>query len=276
MTVDAMPAVDSRIQGVVIGLVSDVDDPDGLGRVRVRFPWLDPDLVSGWAPIAAPLGGNDRGYYYLPEVDDEALVAFELGDIDHPFILGFLHNGVDKPPTSGIDKHVRRVKSVAGHLIDLDDRDGQEKVHVKTNGGNLLDLRDSDSTIEIATSGGQKITMKDSPAQVEIRTTAGTTITMGDAPSSVSVQTVSGVQVEVSDTGVTISATSVPITVNALSATINPEISLDVNSTLINLTGAMVNINAAMTEFSGIVQCQTLITESVVSASYTPGAGNIW
>jgi uncharacterized protein involved in type VI secretion and phage assembly len=271
-----MTATSTRITGVVVGLVTDVDDPDGVGRIRVSFPWLGADVVSGWAPIAAPLGGADRGYFYLPEVDDEALVAFEMGDFDHPFVLGFLHNGVDKPPSGDIDKHVRRVKSVAGHVVDLDDRSGSEKVHVKTNGGHLLDLRDNDATIAIATSGGQKITMTDRPAQIELKTTAGTTVTMSDAPSSVTVQTVSGVQVAVSDTGVQITAASVPVTVNTASAQVNALADLTVNAPAITLNGAAVTVNSALATFSGVVNCQTLITTSVVSSSYTPGAGNIW
>jgi uncharacterized protein involved in type VI secretion and phage assembly len=271
-----MTAVRTRITGVVIGIVKDVDDPDGDGRIRVSFPWLGDDVVSGWAPIAAPLGGKDRGYFYLPELEDEALVAFEMGDFDHPFVLGFLHNGVDKPPTGGIDKHVRRIKSVAGHIVDLDDRSGSEKVHVKTNGGHLLDLRDSDTTIEIATSGGQKITMTDQPAQIELKTTAGTTVTMSDAPSQVSVQTVAGVQVAVSDTGVTITAASVPVTVDTMSAQVNASADLTVNAPTITLSGAAVTVDSALATFSGVVICSTLVASAVASASYTPGAGNIW
>jgi uncharacterized protein involved in type VI secretion and phage assembly len=268
-------AVGTRMTGVVIGLVKDIDDPDGEGRIRVSFPWLGDDAVSGWAPIAAPLGGKDRGYFYLPEIDDEALVAFEMGDFDHPFVLGFLHNGVDKPPTGGIDKHVRRIKSVAGHVVDLDDRSGSEKVHVKTNGGHLLDLRDNDATIEIATSGGQKITMTDQPAQLELKTTAGTTVTMGDTPSQVSVQTVSGVQVTVSDTGVTISAASAPVTVNTLSAQVNATSDLTVNAPLITLSGAVVNVSSALATFSGVVTCSTLVASAVASSTYSPGVGNL-
>jgi uncharacterized protein involved in type VI secretion and phage assembly len=270
-----MTAVGTRMAGVVIGLVKDVDDPQGDGRVRVSFPWLGPGGISGWAPVAAPLGGKDRGYFYLPEIDDEALVAFEHGDLDHPFVIGFLHNGVDKPPTSGIDKHVRRIKSVAGHVVDLDDRSGSEKVHVKTNGGHLLDLRDSDSTIELATSGGQKITMTDQPAQIEVKTTAGTTMTLSDAPSHVSVQSVGGVQVTVSDTGVTIDAGALPVTVNAVSAQVNAVTNAEVDATAITLTAAAVAVDAPLATFNGVVLCQTMVANSVVSASYTPGVGNI-
>jgi uncharacterized protein involved in type VI secretion and phage assembly len=270
-----MTAVSTQITGVVTGLVKDVDDPDGDGRIRVSFPWLGDDVVSGWAPIAAPLGGKDRGYFCLPEVEDEALVAFEMGDFDHPFVLGFVHNGVDKPPSGDIDKHVRRIKSVAGHVVDLDDRSGSEKVHVKTNGGHLLELRDSDNAIEIDTAGGQKITMADQPAQIELKTAAGTAVTMSDAPSRVVVQTASGVQVSVSDTGVTITASSVPVTVNAMSAQVTASADLTVTAPTITLSGAAVTVNSALATFSGVVNCSTLIAASVVSTSYTPGAGNM-
>ena len=186
-----MTTMMSRTYGVVIGLVADVDDPDKLGRIRVTYPWLGSgadQATSKWVSIAVPLAGNDRGFCYLPEVDDEVLVAFDHGDVDHPFVIGFLHNGADTPPLDGIDKHVRRIKSVSGHIIDLDDRDGAEKVSVKTQGGHSLEMRDGDTTIEVATSGGQEITMTDSPAQIEVKTSTGTSVTISDLPSQVEVE----------------------------------------------------------------------------------------
>lgn len=266
----------TKINGLVIGLVKDVDDPDGEGRVRVAFPWLGSDDFSGWAPIAAPLGGKDRGYYYLPEIDDEALVAFEFGDIDHPFVIGFLHNGVDKPPTQGIDKHVRRVKSVSGHVFDLDDRSGREKVQLTTKGGHTLDMRDGDSTVNLETSGGQAITMQDSPAQITITTVAGTTIQMTDAPSEVDIRTVTGVSLSVSDNGVTVTSASMPVTVDALQVTVNASAAVTVNAPAVTVNGAAVTVNSALATFSGAVICNALVAQSVVSASYTPGVGNIW
>jgi uncharacterized protein involved in type VI secretion and phage assembly len=266
----------TRMHGVMIGLVKDVDDPDGDGRVRVAFPWLGSDELSGWAPVATPLAGKDRGFWYMPEIDDEALVAFEQDDVDHPFILGFLHNGVDKPPTDGIDKHVRRIKSVSGHVVDLDDRSGDEKVHVLTNGGHKLDLRDNDSTIEITTAGGQTVTMTDSPAQVQLKTTGGASVTMTDAPSQIEVKTAGGVMVTISDTGITVTSATAPVTVNALSADITAASEVTVTAPAISLDGAAVTVNSAMATFSGVVTCSTLIATSVVSSSYTPGVGNIW
>jgi len=264
----------NTLTGIVTALVTDVNDPLGQGRVQIKLPWLSDD-PHGWAPIASPMAGDNRGYWYMPEVGDEALVAFLQGDGDHPYVVGFLHNGVDKPPNQGIDEHVRRVRSVAGHVVDLDDRSGKEKVHVRTNGGNVLDLRDSDSTIELTTNGGQTITMQDSPAQIELTTNTGTIVTLTDTPSEVKISTVGGVTLRISDAGVTLTAATAPVTVTAPSATVTTTGTLACNATAISLTGAAVTVNSAVTTFSGVVACQSLIATAVVSSSYTPGVGNL-
>lgn len=262
------------ITGPVIALISDVDDPLGQGRVQIKLPWLS-DNPHGWAPIASPMAGEKRGYWYMPEIGDEALVAFLQGDSDHPFVIGFLHNGVDTPPFDSIDKHVRRVRSVTGHVIDLDDRTGQEKVHVRTNGGNVLDLRDSDATVRLATDGGQQITMQDLPARIELTTATGTTVTVTDTPSEVRISTVGGVSLSISDAGVSLNAASVPVTVTAPSATLNAVGQMTCNATSLTLNGASVAVNSAITTFSGVVACQSLMATSVISSSYSPGVGNV-
>ncbi len=88
----------SRMTGAVIGVVTNNSDPDGMGRVKLRFPWLTDSHESSWARVAAPMAGNNRGAYFLPEVDDEVLVVFEQGDMRFPFVLGSLWNGKDKAP----------------------------------------------------------------------------------------------------------------------------------------------------------------------------------
>lgn len=245
------------ITGPVIGIITDVEDPLGQGRVQVKLPWLS-DIPHGWAPIALPMAGQNRGFWFMPEVGDEALVTFLQGDADHPFIIGFLHNGVDTPPFDDIDQHVRRVRSVTGHVIDLDDRTGQEKVQVHTNGGNVVELRDSDATVEISTNGGQQITVQDRPGQIELSTATGTTVTLTDTPSEVRISTAGGVSLTISDTGVTVN-TAGQLTCNASTLTLN---------------GASVTVNSAMATFSGVVSCQSLLASSVVSSSYSPGLGN--
>src|ERR1700750_2275998 len=84
-----------RIYGVVVAVVTNNQDPDGFGRVKVKFPWLSDVDESSWARIAAPMAGKARGIYFLPEVDDEVLVIFEHGDVRSPYVLGALWNCQD-------------------------------------------------------------------------------------------------------------------------------------------------------------------------------------
>ena len=128
-----------RSYGVVVGIVSNNQDPDGLGRVKVSFPWLAKTGESNWARVASPMAGSDRGISFLPDVDDEVLVAFEHGDPRSPYVLGALWNGVDKPPAekSGDNDNNRRViKSRSKHRIVLDDTPGSETIEIVDKTGN--------------------------------------------------------------------------------------------------------------------------------------------
>ena len=132
LVADAAYQRDSRIHGVVIGVVTNNKDDQGLGRVKVRFPWLSGTVESHWARVATPMAGNGRGLYSLPEVDDEVLVLFDRGDVRFPFVIGALWNGKDKAPSSNGDGHnaERVIKSRSGHVIRLSDESGAEKVEI--------------------------------------------------------------------------------------------------------------------------------------------------
>ncbi len=231
--------------GVVVGLVVDVDDPEGLGRIKVSFPWLSDDNQSQWARMARLMAGNDYGTWFMPEVDDEVLLAFEHGDFQHPYVIGFLWNGRDLPPNSDIDVKVRRIKTVSGHILEFDDRSGQELVRIKTQGNNLIELDDVGAKLTIQTNGGQEIVINDRPPSISIGTRVGNKITISDAPPGIEITTQAGI--------------------------------LNINCLTANVTAStMLTVNAPLAVFSGIVQTPTLIAQSVVSTSYTPGLGNIW
>jgi uncharacterized protein involved in type VI secretion and phage assembly len=83
---------------VYVAIVTNNNAEDDYGQVKVKYPWMDDSQESFWARIAGPGGGKQRGLYFLPEVDDEVLVAFEQGDFNHPYIIGGLYNGKDAPP----------------------------------------------------------------------------------------------------------------------------------------------------------------------------------
>ena len=125
-------ATTNRINGVVVGVVTNNQDPDGMGRVKVKFPWLSDADESFWARVAVPMAGKERGFYFLPEVDDEVLVAFEHGDARFPYVLGALWNGKDAPPAKNDDgkNNVRVIKSRSGHVIRLTDEGGKEKIEI--------------------------------------------------------------------------------------------------------------------------------------------------
>lgn len=214
--------------GVFPALVTDIKDPDGQGRVKISLPW-SPDTGSSkyevWARLATMMGGDNRGSWFVPDVNDEVLVAFEAGNPRRPFIVGCLWNGKDKPPESmdgGGNNYKKVLRSRNGVKITLDDQDGQEKMILET-------------------PGGQKITMKDGPGAVEIVDSNG---------NSVKLET----------SGITITAAA----------------KVTVNASQVNVSAGMVKVDAGMSKFSGVVQADTVICNSIISASYTPGAGNIW
>lgn len=92
------PAARTTIPGVVNGIVEDIEDPDGLGRVRVRYPWLAQDAVGWWARVATFGARQDQGMIWIPQKGDEVVVAFVHGDINYPIVVGSLWNGQAKPP----------------------------------------------------------------------------------------------------------------------------------------------------------------------------------
>jgi uncharacterized protein involved in type VI secretion and phage assembly len=157
-----------RYPGVVTGIVKNLNDPDGQGRIELQFPWLSDSVRSAWAPVASALAGKERGAFFMPEIDDEVLVAFEHGDINHPFIVGFLWNGVDTPPETTNQNRV--IKTPGGHQLRFEDTDGSKKVVLKSNGGHHVEIDDAAETITIKTnSGNQFIVLDDASNSVTVR-----------------------------------------------------------------------------------------------------------
>jgi uncharacterized protein involved in type VI secretion and phage assembly len=214
--------------GVYIALVTDIKDPDGQGRVRVRLPWSpDPSgkVYELWARLAVFMAGNNRGGWFIPDPQDEVLVAFEAGDPRRPYVIGGVWNGQDAPPESmdgGGNNYKKTLRSRNGVIITLNDQDGQESLTLETPGGQSLKLQDGPGTVTVTDSNGNSI--------------------------------------EMASAGITVTASA----------------KLTVQASTVEVSAGMVTVNAGMSKFSGVVQADTVITNSVVSSSYTPGAGNIW
>lgn len=176
--------------GVVIGVVTNIQDPDSLARVRVKFPWLSEEDESGWARVATLMAGKERGTVFLPEVDDEVLVAFEHGDMRRPVVIGALWNGVDVPPpefASDGKNNVRLIKSRSGHVVKLDDTDGSERIEiVDKTGKNSVVIDSAANTVTITTD--QDLVLKAengkislSAKDVELKASGGVKVESGSA-----------------------------------------------------------------------------------------------
>lgn len=179
------------MKGVAVGVVTQNRDPESLGRVKVKFPWRENPDESHWARIAAPMAGVNRGTWFLPEVGDEVLVAFEAENVEHPYLLGALWNGQDNPPETNQDgqNNIRKIRSRSGHEIIFND-DSQTKRE----------------KIEIHTNGGHKIVLDDSPAaKIEIKDKAGTNfIVIDSVQNSLTIE--SGLSLTIKSTNINIEA----------------------------------------------------------------------
>jgi phage baseplate assembly protein V len=163
------PVDDGHFAGVAMAIVTNNQDPDGLGRVKVQLPWLDDRVESDWARVVTPMAGAGRGLYWLPEVNDEVLVAFEHGRPDSLYVLGGLWNGKDKPPESNQDgkNDVRAITSRSGHVIRLTDTKDDERIEIidKT-GKNRIVIAAKDNTITIG--GDADITVQSANGKLSL------------------------------------------------------------------------------------------------------------
>ncbi len=112
----------TKVYEPVIGIVTDNKDPEKLGRVKVKMPILSEKDTTFWVPIVMPGAGKNRGWFFIPEVEDEVLVMFEHGDVNRPLVIGALWGGKDKPPDKNPGPNPRRViKSRQGSKVTFDD-----------------------------------------------------------------------------------------------------------------------------------------------------------
>ena len=182
---DALESEDQevgKIYGVAAGVVTNNKDEKKIGRIKLKFPWLSDNNETDWVRIATFMAGSERGSFFLPEVGDEVLVAFEQGDLNHPYVIGALWNDTAKPPETNADgkNNFRLIKSRSGHIIKLDDTAGNEKIEIvdKSNSNKIIiDTKDnkisiiSNKDIEISAPSG-KVTISGNEIEIKSTTTA--------------------------------------------------------------------------------------------------------
>lgn len=205
--------------GVYPALVTDIIDPDSLGRVQVSFPWLGDggQDVRAWATLCTPYADNEQGILVFPEVGSQVVVAFEAGNLRRPYVLGAAWNGkerVPSPPERANNIRVWRTR--ADSRLEFDDTAGAAKVR-------------------ITMASGHQVVLDDVAQEVTIKHAKGCTVKL--------------------------TATDVEVTANAT----------------VKVSSPMVEVDAAISTFSGIVKCSTLMAQQMVtSPAYSPGAGNVW
>ena len=142
------PTLISRCESQA-GTVDDNNDPDGLGRIKVRLYWQR-DTVTPWIRIAMPYTGSDKGMFFVPEKGEEVIVGFEGGNAEMPFVIGAFYNGKAKPDSFKSDKNdIKAIKTRSGHIIELNDKGGKEMITIKDKEGDKIIFDTSNKKITI-------------------------------------------------------------------------------------------------------------------------------
>ncbi len=151
---DARRRPDTRMSGVAIGKVTSNQDPDNLARVKLMLQMQQGEYETDWVRVASSMAGSARGSLFVPEVDDEVLVAFHLGDITRPYVIGLLWNNQSKPEPPPEKNTLKKMKTTAGHQIIFDETDNAAKMTFQSAKGHSLTMDDGGDKVEFKDSGG--------------------------------------------------------------------------------------------------------------------------
>jgi uncharacterized protein involved in type VI secretion and phage assembly len=152
--------------GVYPAVVKGIKDDAGQGRVKVKLPWSPDGTNAGyevWARVATFMAGSNRGSWFMPDKEDEVLVAFAGGNPWCPFVIGMLWNGKDAPPVTmdgGESNDTKKLRSRNGVAITLEDKQGQEQFVVETPGGQKITLKDGPGVVEIVDSNQNSVKLE--------------------------------------------------------------------------------------------------------------------
>lgn len=224
-----------RIYGVTVGIVTNNEDPEKLGRVKLKLPDRLGDLETDWARVASIMGGNSMGVFFLPDVNDEVLVIFREGDIREPYVIGSLWNNTEKPPQDNSDgkNNIKVIQTRKGHTITIDDDDEGGGIEIKTDNGTMINLDNKDSGKIAIESGGAKAKFDGNSNDIKISGDAKVEIGSGSCKILVDGQG-NAVQIE----------SSAKVAIKGAMVEVKASGSLDLKSDgIISIKGSMVKIN---------------------------------
>lgn len=167
--------------GLYPALVTDIVDPESLGRVELKFPWLGNEAggqdVRAWATLLSPYADDDQGILILPEVGSQVVVAFEAGELRRPYIVGACWNGREALPSApSVPNNKRLWKTRSGSVLEFDDTEGAPKVTLATQSGHRLVLDDGTSEVKLTHANGSLITIN-AAGQISIQANATVEVT---------------------------------------------------------------------------------------------------
>jgi uncharacterized protein involved in type VI secretion and phage assembly len=248
----------STPQNLVVGIVTDNKDTESMGRVKVKFPTLTEDHTSTWARVVSMGAGADRGFDWLPEVEDEVLVAFEHGDIHRPYVIGNVWNGTDAPPTVPDDSvgdsgvRLRTLKTRLGHILQFveeDKDDSKQGVYLTTVAGHKLHLDDSTKFIKAETAGGHSIFMDDEGKKIEIKTSGGHILNLDDnATAKIDMTSTGDINITAGSANkITLSAKDIELNATATLLAKVMANKVDISTSAISVEGATATMKGTMT-----------------------------
>ena len=173
-------------------VVKDNNDPDKLGRVRVKFFWQEENMLSPWLRPVNVYAGAERGLYFIPETGDEVLVGFEGGNAEKPFMMGSMYHGKNKPGASLPDKDNSFKGIITRSKLKIEFDDKKKITTIETPGGNKAVLSDDGKSIMLQDQNNNKVELTtagitlDSPKDIIIESKGGITINAVNAVKIVS------------------------------------------------------------------------------------------
>jgi len=235
-------------------LVTDNNDPKGLGRIRVQFHWMGEGEKSPWLRVTSPHGGDSKGMFFMPEIGEEVIVGFEGDSPVKPYIIGTVYHGKAKTTFGNSGNDVKALQTRSGNFLIMNDNAGS--VHVADAKGNDM-LIDGSGNVKITASesivltcGNAKIEMKnDGTINIngkQITTTATDKATMTSGQASF---TADGQQNEADMAGTTASVSGTQQTnVKGMKTTVSADTELDLTANAeVSIQGqAMVAVKGAM------------------------------
>ncbi|QXP58608.1 type VI secretion system Vgr family protein [Olleya sp. HaHaR_3_96] len=162
--INAFPKSDTQT-----AVVMENADPEGFGRIRVQMPWQKTSgEMTPWIRIVTPHAGGDKGFHFIPEINEEVLIGFEGGNAEHPYMLGSLYNGGGKATAFQSDANdIKAIKTRSGHTFELNDANGSESITITDMNGNIITIDTANNNITVTALENMTLNAKNMQINVE-------------------------------------------------------------------------------------------------------------